>query len=467
MEKGTIFEADVIHTKTPDNKRYPDTNLDRMYLYILRFAAIAIQKDRQGLGIEDVPHLFTGPGEPQVDRVFFTNKLNLHGEDIYRAIQLWALYKFKRKNSTAADGSFTCYTGKPVLPIFMPKAGTVNTVEQAKRQARAFNNAAHKGVVRGDPSAELLRKWAETQDQDELETAETTNKVTNGPITLSSDIDTLSPEDLNALFDIITRPLDVLFDDPDRQNKTFFDSTATKRVKKEIEKEAADEILALDKPDDKKAAAKAAAAALRPGAGPVTIPDDVKARFLELQSSLNQRSAMPPDFFSAIEDLGMTCTDIPDGEVDPVTKQNFRIDSRGMSLMPWQPQGTQWMSMMINSEIGACLVADDAGIGKTIQSLELMLAESRRVTREREVWHQQFNHIRDRLIDLYRETLDDDDDYDDALSMEEYLERKSHRQPSRISNRTTGLQFGFDFLRKVKSNCWPVVQFCFSFFFCH
>ncbi len=48
------------------------------------------------------------------------------------------------------------------------------------------------------------------------------------------------------------------------------------------------------------------------------------------------------------------------------------------TLRPYQLAGTQWLHLLANLGLGACL-ADDMGLGKTIQVLSLLLVEQRRV----------------------------------------------------------------------------------------
>jgi superfamily II DNA or RNA helicase len=91
--------------------------------------------------------------------------------------------------------------------------------------------------------------------------------------------------------------------------------------------------------------------------------------------------------------VGGDATDAPDADWSHITAgpwlaetlRNLRApDGRGVdpgpalhgTLRPYQQAGTQWMHLLSNLGLGACL-ADDMGLGKTIQVLSLLLVQKR------------------------------------------------------------------------------------------
>ncbi|KAF2158287.1 hypothetical protein M409DRAFT_31218, partial [Zasmidium cellare ATCC 36951] len=239
MAQGRIQAQDLTSDQPPDLQRYPTNNTIRMHVYLLRFALAAITRDHTtGLGVSNIDRIFTGPGDPQQDRVFFEGVHNLHGEDIFRALMLWQAYRLKLSKSTVQSLDDITFYGMPTLPIFATKEVGTNTAAQQRRQTKAFHRFLSEGGVRALPGDQLIRQWATTANQGAEETASATNVAASKDVKLSDDLDTLTPEGVYSVLQICSATANFIYNDPGRQNKNLFDVIDTRSAQQKAEDDA-------------------------------------------------------------------------------------------------------------------------------------------------------------------------------------------------------------------------------------
>lgn len=87
------------------------------------------------------------------------------------------------------------------------------------------------------------------------------------------------------------------------------------------------------------------------------VDEGAVSRFIQLQKQLNSASATPPPYETACRFLGLDEKAPRVGDVQ---------------LFAHQVQGVAWLLLMEQSDLAAGLLADDVGLGKTIQALSLI-----------------------------------------------------------------------------------------------
>ena len=104
--------------------------------------------------------------------------------------------------------------------------------------------------------------------------------------------------------------------------------------------------------------------------------DEVKVQqsFRALQSRINALSAVPPSFDECIKSCGMIESPNPDGTNVPIVKSHT-----GVTYIPHQVQGVGFCTGMLTSPARSGVLADETGLGKTIEGLGANDAINRKI----------------------------------------------------------------------------------------
>ena len=310
-------------------------------------------------GYNELLTIFTGLFDPAYTYTLVTS-LDQYSEDIFYAYVYQSQYKNKHSKAnkdrppSKAKVVLTTYKGIPELPLlYIPAYSKANTVEQTDRQVRAFRTLIKDlGSSATDFSVlELIRIFVESKEVGDKEATKTTDNLTSkATIYLYDDIDNLNSEQQRRLIQAIANSVEVIYEDLQRQDKSFFSvynvnpirSIATQVAK--VDSTIRDigtkklELLATPK---------------------------VLSRFLELQVSLNRYYAILLLFTATVNKLGLqVTTDL--ASPNNISNYNFRIEYYSLLLKPQQPQGSAQLARILSSDISATILVDNVGLRKTI-----------------------------------------------------------------------------------------------------
>ena len=399
-----IRKQDIVSTAPPDAERFPIDkvqNFSRAYLYWLRAIARVFQVAEETYAEDSVPHLpkiFTGSVDP-VGKTFIEG-LDWQGEDIYRGIVfvscvLAKLTKSTRDskskgNDTVRRESARVYAQSVELPIFhIPADGAASTAEQDARQASSFKALMQSGGVLGVSAEELLREFTSGQTVSHFDAAQSIDSLLHKTrrTVLRKDVDLLSPEKRRSLMASLAARPEALCEDTAYQDTQFFANAGSRMHKSHAITEARGLGEATIRNEEGK-----------DGVISGEVEADALDAFLELQDRLNRNSASPPSFDECEKDMAFEVMQDLD-EIDDISKHNFSVSYLGLRLKPWQPQASCWIVRMLESEIGAAILGDYAGLGKTVSVLVALVELAARQHSNVEEWQEKYKEI----LDPFRE----------------------------------------------------------------
>lgn len=281
--------------------------------------------------------------------------------------------KRRRGQNEARTWDLHFYKDMPELPIwFNPQASIVMSAEDEAAIRESLENLHSRQRV-----TELMQQWYEQTDLDvdPEEMARHTNdlvgaadfaKVVQGVAKLS---DPVAQGLLTALGDGV----EVLFDNNRKIDRFAAHGKATASFRSAAQAEADDmEALADGNPDWHKLTQAE--------------KDALHERYLQHNVFLNRKSACPPPFREACRAIGVTVTDLPAGETDPITGASIRLELEGLRLKVWQPQAIAYMAFALTSPMRACILADGVGVGKTVMALATAAHMQKAQVAKQEAW---------------------------------------------------------------------------------
>ncbi|KAK3698115.1 hypothetical protein LTR37_017073 [Vermiconidia calcicola] len=346
LAEGKFQAADITSTSDPGFDRFSADSSLRMYVYFLRVAYRVMQA---------VPESFPGTAVPRVARVFLPdleisiNKKGFDAEDLNRLFVLFHSFYSKKRDQGA--GQIAHKERPPQLPIFCyPSEARVNTVQQTERNKRAFKNLFSRTLT----SEQLAKVFAFSTKKERAQQPHAVDQLSEEKVMLDEDLPHLEDGDCEAILQYLANQVQYLYDNRDRRVQ-FFNPAQT----------------AVDGQHD----AQIDRERRREAYGTLNNQDQQNFRqdvFVELQRRLNDCSAAAPSWEETAELLSLVVENLKDA-IDPLTKQDFRILYRGMTLMPWQPEAVAFILKMIRSRLKTCMVCDDTGTGKTIEILVALI----------------------------------------------------------------------------------------------
>lgn len=386
MEQNAIMDPDTFFTAIddkeievpdlesdgePDAAKYPtsaDGDRTRQWLFTLRF----IYKCKRKIeAMNDIPIVFTGPPEGAVGgkSYFKGTQFEITGEDLYRMVVFTGFLVAKNRQSQKGT---KVQSGQPELPVFVignPKPRVDAARRNAAAGATTFKTLMQSGGLLRLGAPEMILKSIENGVSDE-DAAHNVDKTVSTKTFLSDRVPLVSDEERNGIIRSMAAQAEIMFEDKEYQDKTFFGRTATDPILTDAVAEAES-----DKPDR------------------AQVIDEALNDFLALQASLNRNSSAPPSFAEAEQALRLVVTpDLP--EKDNSTEDFFSIVYEGgVHLTTWQPQGIHWLVRMMRSPLGAGVIGDDGGLGKTLQLLCAVVEMSRLKEIERQKWEDRFAEI--------------------------------------------------------------------------
>lgn len=376
-----ILAEDVMTDDEPDRVRYPidqPKNRSRHYLYLMRFV-YKFKEVCENLPEElGIPQILTGAHDAKYSRTYIPG-IDMEAEDIYRCVvfQGWYFNKLRKKDpkpkgqDKERDRDRGTYKGLPTLPVFIvPSEQNINSASQLELQAQAMHNLYRHYSV-GLSARDFMRNPSNDTQAESDAARKADEFLTANDVKLRAGYDSLSAEKRREIMDTISSSVEVLFDNVDYQDKTHFGKMDATRVGSRLEKRAeAEAAIHEDLTEQQKEKVDM---------------DALQARFLELQASINRNSATGPEFSDAADALGLDV--VRDLETnDQVTKHRFSIRYRGLDLKPWQAQAIWWVVRMVESPLRGAILADDTGLGKTIETYGAILELSVRQERKVEGW---------------------------------------------------------------------------------
>ena len=459
---GSILKSEVENDNEPDIHRFPlvSTDQTRMYLHLARF--IHKMMDKVTSSESGFPKVFTGRCEG-ASAATYIDGLDWHGEDIYRALtfQHWARGLGNKKGGKTAMR--VVRSRLPELPLFcVEAAGDKNTPAQQQQAAQIMQRDfgdVFKGYLNRINGDRLWTTWAESAHVTDAEAQKNADECATGNDshgakrpTLPTYLETLTHEQRLYMMRICSSDIEILYDDPNCQDKTFFENNLQLRAVAEEGERAAKDAGDIYAIRDRKE----------------NIEEDeleVKCKaFLRMQDGMNQISARPPTFAEVRDGLHLEVTKNTARSDSNGTGCNYSMKYKGLALKPWQPAAILWCANMMEGPLRAAILGDDTGLSKTVEAMGCIVELSARLEARWVTWRNELAE----LVRSARSSWVAQGDYDthEAMTDDEVLDSKSRPisppiRRIRKTNATWNSSFKFFACLRIFS-CTPLANFAFS-----
>lgn len=349
-----------------------------VYLHMMRFACHLIRyyrkmqkKERERGKRIKLPDTFRGTpaeeGDPEPTVVYPLKGItDINGEDFYRALVAYAVFcrKSRRKGGGKKKGpdydplkfkkDVDLRGGDKSYPVFYkpPNAAVVLSQSQAREQALAL-----KGLMKDIAAVDILDDYSRGQ----FMTNEAADSIRDNACQKISKVDDLeewqSVAQRDAALEMMTGDIEVMYDSRER----MFTAITPGR------QQWGDVTLGMQRMEDGVGAIHHLHTSRRdkaPTAEQIRLEQEEAVKtFVSLNCDVNHVSARPPSFEDAVSELGLV-VNLPEDPKDDIT-----IEYKGLGLKPWQPQASVWMAKQLSGPMRCALLADEVGLGKTVEAL--------------------------------------------------------------------------------------------------